>query len=579
MKILLLHPEDQFPWSRPARRWDLVVDLGRAPVATYEHWSREAGCRVISLYEFAEEIEDLHRTKDLLQPGMGQMVNECGIDWWDVLSLMIVPDLQHMMLIHRLAKNLNPACELYSSRPGPLATALQVLLGAELISLENQFQRGLRRARHYRDVFSRLDAVQLAQVVQDKFDREHAVRRRLARRRRSSGRPLILLPSAYINVSRTATSYATMLPSQQFLLVCARNTAKLRDLPANVRMASLDSHFVPADRQEIASLLQSWKRLKTRLIAGAEEFRAADAVGVLGRIPSLIRWGEAVRGAWNHVFESEDVVACLCADDSNPYSRIPLILARERRVPAIACHHGALDSWMALKTQHADFYLTKSEMERDYLLRVCRAAGDRIVIGGPAKSATSQPSTGRSGRPWLVFFTEPYQAAAWRSDEVYRDLLPRLSSLARSCGLRLVFKLHPFESIKGHQRLLRRHLPDEEAGQMGVLAGPPSPQLWRNTRVALTVQSTVALECAALGIPVFLCAWLRDPYSAYVQQYGRFSIGHVLQSPEQLSDVPRLLETQIGECPVDAGMWQTMDPEKLRELLSGAYSVPAASNG
>ena len=114
---------------------------------------------------------------------------------------------------------------------------------------------------------------------------------------------------------------------------------------------------------------------------------------------------------------------------------------------------------------------------------------------------------------------------------------------------------------------------------MGVLAGPPSPQLWRNTRVALTVQSTVALECAALGIPVFLCGWLRDPYSAYVQQYGRFSIGHVLQSPEQLSDVPRLLGTQIGEYAVGAGMWQTMDPEKLRELLSGAYSVPAASNG
>ena len=68
-------------------------------------------------------------------------------------------------------------------------------------------------------------------------------------------------------------------------------------------------------------------------------------------------------------------------------------------------------------------------------------------------------------------------------------------------------------------------------------------------------------------------------YSAYVQQYRRFSIGHVLQSPEQLSDVPRLLETQIGEYPVDGGMRQTMDPEKLRELLSGAYSLPAAIKG
>ena len=90
-------------------------------------------------------------------------------------------------------------------------------------------------------------------------------------------------------------------------------------------------------------------------------------------------------------------------------------IAKKRGIPALACHHGALDSRMAIKKQHSDFYLTKSEMERDFLVRVCCVAEDRIVTGAPtgirepAKNG-SAPSPG-----WLVFFSEPYHASGWRS--------------------------------------------------------------------------------------------------------------------------------------------------------------------
>ena len=77
-----------------------------------------------------------------------------------------------------------------------------------------------------------------------------------------------------------------------------------------------------------------------------------------------------------------------------------------------------------------------------------------------------------------------------------------------------------------------------------MIAGAPSPQLWRNTRFALTVQSTVALQCASLGIPVFLCSWLRDSSSGYVEQFSRFGIGHILESSDELSEIPRLLEVK-----------------------------------
>ena len=85
---------------------------------------------------------------------------------------------------------------------------------------------------------------QISQVVQDKFDREHRMRRRLAPGRRAPGNAVVLLPSAYVNVSRTAVSYAALLPGESFLLVYARNSARLKSVPSNVSTTSLDPYFV-----------------------------------------------------------------------------------------------------------------------------------------------------------------------------------------------------------------------------------------------------------------------------------------------------------------------------------------------
>ena len=232
---------------------------------------------------------------------------------------------------------------------------------------------------------------------------------------------------------------------------------------------------------------------------------------------------------------------------------------------------------MAIKVNHADFHLVKTEMERDYLRRICRLAPDNMAIVAPAQSKPMplQPPARRSA-PWLVFFTEPYQSGWWRSDEVYRDLLPRLWSLAQTCGLKLVFKLHPFESIQGHRRMLRRLIPEHER-QIEVLAGPPSDQLWNNSQFALTVQSSTALECATLGIPVFLCAWLRDPFSGYVRQYARFGVGHVLESPEQIAEIPGLIASRSGES-FHRQTPAAIRSDELMHLFAGSCSWPIASN-
>ena len=575
MKILLLHPGDDLPEGKRCGEWDTIVDFGRAPASTYDSWSKQTGCRVMSLFDFSEDTHDLRRCRDLLRLGMGHLIDGQGLDWWDVVSLELVPDLLQLMLTDRLAKLITTPYELYSSRPLPLATFLEKRLGVKIEILASVWRSAQQRVRHYAGVLSRLNSAQLAQVVQDKFDPFHSMRRRLYRRRFvTNRRPIILLPSAYVNVSRAAVSYAELVPNYEFLLVWARRNARLGSLPANVRAAPLDSYFRPTGDNEADALQAKWRILKPKLLETAVEFRDADSAGMLDRIPSRLRWAVRIGAAWNNVFESENITGCLCADDTNPYTRIPLMMAKNKGIPTLACHHGALDSWMTLKTLQADFYLAKCEMEDDYLQRVCGVEEERIALARLTQSRTFRSATDRGKAPWLVFFTEPYQTAHWRSGEVYRELLPKLWELAQSCGLTLVFKLHPFESVKSHRRILRRYLPEHER-RIEIVAGPPSAELWRKTRVAMTVQSSTALECAEHGIPVFLCAWLRDSYSGYVRQYARFGVGQVLESAEQIAEIPRLLET-YDDRPLRQSAPPTIDSVELVRLFAGTYSLPVA---
>jgi len=570
-KVLLIHPDDHIP-PQKKHAWDLIVDLGRAPAVTYEGWSRKANCKVVSVFDFAQGTDDLHRTRELLEHGMGRVVDRFGIDWWDVLVQSIVPQLQQLICLARLGAEAFSGADIFCTRPHFLATALRRQSGGKLTTLETARGRLRQMASHYASTVGRLDAAQLTQVMQDKFDPEHAVRSRLAHPLPPSSEPLVLLPSAYVNVSRTAVAFAAMLPDVPFLLIHIRASGRLEVLPANVRQASLDGYFSAVDLGEWKTLGDALSRLCRELAFSASELDLAQACSVLANLEGRLRWGLAVRDAWLTLFESQAITACFCADDSNPYSRLPLIIAKQRGVPALACHHGALDSRMAIKKSHADFYLAKSEMERDYLVRVCRIAEEHIVTGGLTRTKETQAAPGSSG--WLVFFTEPYHALGWRTNEIYRVLLPKLVTLAQQCGLELVFKLHPFESISGHRKTLRHFLDQKAAQKIRVITGPISAELWQRTACALTVQSTVALECSARGIPIFLCGWLADRSCGYVDQFHRFGCGRVLRSPAEFEQVPRWIDSWNSAELRTPDSWP-LDPETLRRMLNGTHARPA----
>jgi hypothetical protein len=267
------------------------------------------------------------------------------------------------------------------------------------------------------------------------------------------------------------------------------------------------------------------------------------------------------------VFETRAVVGCLSADDSNPYTRIPLLLAELRGIPAVACHHGALDCRMAFKNPRFSNYLAKGEMERDYLERICGVEANRIRIGAAAPLARENPSVWSERAPVITFFTEPYESDFWRVEAIYREVLPRLCSVARRSGKTVVLKLHPFESARQRRSLVKRILSEEDRNLVSMTDAPLSGEILQQTWCAVTVESTVAFECASVGIPVFLCGWLRYAYAGYAPQYVRFGVGRMLEAPDDLLRIPDLLRASMLGADTARRLVQPISPEALSEVL------------
>ena len=570
MNILLLHPEDNFQRSWVGDRWDLVVDLGKVPQSCYDDWSRKIGCPVFSIFDLAIEFEDLLAWRELLRLGMGRVVDRFGIDWWDVIGILLQPEMQDLRLVQRLANKIGTCEGLTVTRPSPLAEALRLQLHCPLRVLGTGFRRRVvRSASRVGRAAANLNFRQLRQVVYDKYDARYFWRRNFAAAAAQSSEPVVLIPSAYSNVTRTAFRYAEVLPDQQFLLVLARETGETSPVPRNVRTEALAAFAGRGcDENELRQLEGSWNELQSSL-RSHPEFSLSAQTGALGNAKRWVRWGVAVRDAWNAVFERRGVVACLSADDSNPYSRIPLLLARQRQLPAVACHHGALDGIMAFKNPAFSTYLVKGEMEKDYLERVCKVDGSRLRIGAPP-AAIQDDQLWSERAPWIVFFAEPYETDLWRPETIYKEIVPPLCAAARQAGKRVVVKLHPFESARQRQRMLNRVLSKDEQQQVSIVAAPLSNEILQNTWCAVTVESTTAFECATAGIPAFLCGWLRHAYVGYAPEYARFGVAEMLACPDDLLNIPSRLRGAIPPASVRDRLARAIAPEHLSEILRGS---------
>jgi len=571
MRTLLVHPaDDPVCGARAGEAWDRILDLGTAGWSSYRKWSEMFACQV-------EEIEklddaDFDEIRDALSAGLGVLVDKHGLDWWDLIAFEFHQQFEQVVQLKKLAASLGRRDEVFVTRSGFHTDVLELLLDRPVRSLSSD-NSTLRKLRRYARVFSKFSAQQLLEILGDKYDTGYQLRRLLAHRPKTSSRPVVLLPSAYINVTRTELQYAEMLPDSDFFLVTTRQSGWVADAPKNVTVTKLASFAHGASsRSEFASLLERWNQLKRDLMH-SQILSVLIRSGALDSFPKFLRDGLLIRDAWLQVFRQQPVQAVLCADDANLPTRVPLLIATQRGLPAISCHHGALDGRHRFRPRQNCLFLAKGKMEQDYLTRVCQVAAENIEIGAPRRkqnSHASQPAQKRS----IVFFSEPYEVLGGRCAQFYNEILPPLAEVAAATGHELVLKLHPLETFHDRVRLANASLSAAQRKLTRVVTRHLTDELLAQTWCAVTIVSTTAVDCALRGIPVFLCEWLDYSHYGYGQQFTKFGVGTALTSPDEIRSLPAIMQRFTANNTGD--LWAPVSPAGLSAFLTAHVPMAAA---
>jgi hypothetical protein len=577
MRVLLLHPEDsprRGPWTE--QRWDLVVDMGKSSAFSEKAWEEQLGCPVLRLDSFRRGVADLKLIGEMFSVGRGRLLDDEGIDWWDLTSVLIAEEVEKVVVLQRMASEISPSAELWATRSGWPINALSAVAGRPVRAVGgNRFGRLASPVTRYAGLLRRFSMVQIRQIFLDKYDSGYQWRSRFASREEALSEPTILLPSAYENVSRMAVSYARLMPAQSFLLVATRQSATQVEIPSNVHLRELAT-YATADlpTRETASILGDWRGLQADLCS-VREFKVLSKAGVFEQFASWFRDCLRTRNAWREVLEREPVQGVLCGDDSNIYTRLPVLLAARRQISTVDFHHGAFDGRYVFKTLPCDLYLAKSEMEQDYLTRVCGLPVGQVVVGAPlGEHAGSASGPDQPAKTSVVFFSEPYETAGMRPEEVYRELLPPLCRVARESGRELIIKLHPFENRTQRRRMVREMLSPEDEKHVTVLEGPLTKGLMLRTWFGITVESTTVMECQQNGICCFLCEWLKLTSYEYMQQYARYSVGEILQNAKQIDDIPRRLAAWKDRPVRLPDITTTVDVAMLQRWLTARSGEP-----
>lgn len=562
MRVLLLAHNNDDPEKIAGHResFDVVFDLGESCLSSCQRWSELIGKPVEPVPK--SQFADLELAGKILDRGIGHLIDHLGFDWWDLISIEYFEQLLEIIRLERFVNGCNTNPEFFVMDSGFRIRVLKCLAPGRV----HEFAGATRRKRQRLTKLTRhlrLRPSQILEIFGDKYDANYRFRR-LLRNRTGSSEPVVLLPSAYGNASSTALGYARILPDQKFLLVTTRRSGRVKHVPENIIPSALAS-YAPSNTssRELQSLLFSWHRL-------LREFRQDRALSILSEVgcfdlvPRVLQQGLFIRDAWLQVFASEPVSAVLSADEMNWQTRLPLMIARARGLPAVACHHGALDRRYSLRGTSADCLLVKGSMERNYVTEVCRRSAKHVEVGAPSRTQSARID--HADKTAIVFFSEPYEHFGQRCREMYQQILPGLAELAYHNGLDLVLKLHPFEN-----RRARKHSAEELLGRklgsgFRVIDGPLEGELLARTWFGVTITSTAAMDCALQGIPVFLCKWLDSSNSLYAQQFISFGVAKELSSIGVISEIPRMLENfPIVE---QERIWQTIRPERLRELFS-----------
>src|SRR5258708_15690153 len=253
MRILLLHLEDTpltGPWI--GQPWDLVFDLARSGAPAYERWSRVFGCPARPVDEVRDGQAEIRKVGELLKLGLGHLVDNEGLDWWELTAILFHFQLETLVVLRKWADRLPPDAEVWITRSGFEADALRLWLGARLHVLSSHAARPRKGLRHYYERWRQLPASSVLQVLKDKYDTGYRLRRHFHSRPPRNLHSVVLAPSSYVNMSRTVAAYARQAPERRFLLVSTRDSGRLDEVHYNVSRRWLASYADGTDASGIA---------------------------------------------------------------------------------------------------------------------------------------------------------------------------------------------------------------------------------------------------------------------------------------------------------------------------------------
>ena len=238
MRVLVADPTASFDARICHEQFDRVIDLGVSGQTARESLEEVLHCQI----EPPQKLDstDFARIRELFSAGLGQVVDDHGIDWWELASMEFHQQLEMLMTLKKIALEIEECDELFVTRSGIHADALELLLKRPVRILHPRHTPGAR-LRHYARVFGKFSVHELLQITADKYDAGYRLRRFAAQRNKRCARPVVLLPSAYVNASRTVLRYAEMLPESNFLLVNTRSSGPTAVRPDNVEIANLSS--------------------------------------------------------------------------------------------------------------------------------------------------------------------------------------------------------------------------------------------------------------------------------------------------------------------------------------------------
>ena len=90
--------------------------LGKFFPFSAEAWSRQFGCPVVRAASFPDGIADARCVRDVFSTGRGRLLDEEGIDWWELTSLLLMQEAMTVLAFRRMAAEITPSAELWSTR-------------------------------------------------------------------------------------------------------------------------------------------------------------------------------------------------------------------------------------------------------------------------------------------------------------------------------------------------------------------------------------------------------------------------------------------------------------------------------